>query len=281
MGKVHSVEKRTDIQCLLRSDREYSGIFGLVVLPSGNVMITDFHNRKIKTVHIDSGDVVGALTMTSEPSDVTFIGYSKAAVTLPNERKLQLLTVTDDDRYIALDHRINVDGRCVGIDWDHDTFLVSYDDPSQVQLISSGGIVLKTIRTDQRGSFIFRRPQGVAFARDKIHFYICDSETGEVMKVRRHDGIVMAINKEIYHPIGVVELPDENVLVAGKDTNAIHLLSPYLKGLNTVLSAVDGISRPRALCIRQRGNSRRWYDLIIGNRNGSVLTPYRFLFQPY
>ena len=281
MGKVHSIEKRNDNPALLQSDREYSGMFGLVVLPSGNVMITDYFNRKVKTVHVDSGNVVGALPMTSEPYDVTYIGYSKVTVTLPNERKLQVLHVTDDDRYIVLHHRIKVDGRCVGIDYDDDTYVVSFNDPPQIQLISSGGVVIRTIRTDQRGFFIFRSPHGVAFSRDRLYFYCCDTENQEIMKISRRDGIVIAMNNELYYPTGIVELPDENVLVTGRDTNAVHLLSPYLKTLKTVLSGVDGISRPRALCIRKRGDSRRWYDLLICNRNGSCLTPYRFLFQPY
>ncbi|XP_045182184.2 uncharacterized protein LOC123540920 [Mercenaria mercenaria] len=277
MGQVQSIEKRSDKKCLLRSDLDYCGIFGCIVLPSGNVIITDFYNRKVKTVNVDTGEVICSFMLTSGPSDVASIGETKVAVTLTDERKLQLLHVTEFDTYISLDYRIKVDGHCMGIDYDNDTFVVSFVNPPQVQLIHKDGIVLKTIVTDPSGYFIFRRPQSVCFSRDRNHFYCCDSENYEVMKIRRGDGQVVARNREIRQPTGVIELPDDNILVVGGDTNAVHVLPPDCKVQTTVLSAKDGIGRPRALCLRQKGN--RLFDLIISNQNGSILSQYRVLFH--
>lgn len=282
MGQIKSLTRQGDIPVLQQTDWDYSGIFGCVVLSTGNVMFTDYNNQKVKVINVEQGQIISSLALTSSPADVTTVQYTKAAVTLTDENRIQLLHVINRDTELSVDYSLRVSGKCVGIDFDFHRFVVSFIEPPKVQLINLQGVVLQTLQRDQRGYFLFERPLSVYLSRDRIHFYCSDAGKHEVLKIRTSDGTVEAVNYDIRRPMGLIELPDDNVLVVSCDperqwANAVHHLGPDLRVQKSVLSSAEGVNRPRALCLRQKGT--KLFDLILSNRNGSVLSEYRAIFK--
>lgn len=220
-------------------------ITSILVLSSNTVACTDWANNSVKIVDTRDDRITSECILTSQPWDVTSISNEQMAVTVTSEHKIQFLYKSR----LAKCHSIEVTGRCRGIAYSKDKLIVSYDDPSKVEVLNMCGRVLQCLKNDRNGSALFERPYYVTVSEDGDSIYVSDNEKHSVTRFT-FDGQLLSTYKdsELRCPRGLVVCRDGSLLVCSSHGHSVHLISSECCRLKIILRRKQGGEFCQALC---------------------------------
>jgi hypothetical protein len=133
-------------------DKNACMITGMTLLSPHLLIITDRENSAVKMVDIGGMSVLDQQCLDSKPRDVTSVSQNELAVTLPDNRTIQFISVSRNN--LKKKHTIKVDGNCYGISCRKDKMVVSFWISPKVQILLIDGTVLQTIQN----KIIFESP---------------------------------------------------------------------------------------------------------------------------
>ena len=107
-----SVTQMPDIDMEITGDNRTPWITGLVFLPPTTLIAIYRDNSALKTVDTTSNVVKSQLTFTGNPWDITLLPVDQAAVTIPEEKEIQIISTKDGFSYLT---SIHFNGSCYGI----------------------------------------------------------------------------------------------------------------------------------------------------------------------
>ncbi|KAJ8316508.1 hypothetical protein KUTeg_006522 [Tegillarca granosa] len=246
----------------------------VAVLEDGTPVITDFHNKKVKAFSA-AGSVMGQVTVPSWPHGIVDVSSRELAVTLPELATIVFTIVQDSSMRIR--KRIRTAKQYRGISCD------AISDPNNPCLVASccasgnqsvdiltlDGVIINTFREDYRseGHLLFSWPyyvttnnQGDIIVSDcqARNGVICLSRTGKV----KYDQLLP--DNVVRDPRGICTDRHGNLLLADKVGNAVHCLGTDGMYQSVLLTSVDGLDRPIAVCLSPYGH------LIVTQENGDI-----------
>jgi hypothetical protein len=130
-------------------DKYCSNITGLCKISDSYLIAADNTNKSIKLIDIER-NLISVVNLKDEPFDVVLLENNMAATTMPNARKIQLLSTTKDNQ-LSLSSQISVPGNCYGIAFRKPDIVVRCTE--NIHVIGLNGIVVNTIPITTRGCF--------------------------------------------------------------------------------------------------------------------------------
>ncbi|XP_060602580.1 uncharacterized protein LOC132755701 [Ruditapes philippinarum] len=210
-----------------KSDKKECNITGIAMIAPMKIIVADNYNNSIKMIDVETKSVITETILSSQPNDVITIPGNKLAVTLTNEKCIQLLSHTEAE--LSLDRRIAVGEYCNGVAYCQNKYVVSCWASKKIIIINHEGDIL-----NDRGSLArFYGPVRVSVSNDEKFLYISDTDSENNGKVVQIDweGNVKSISNdsECKVPFGLQMLEDDTALVCYGDSNTILRLSSSLK----------------------------------------------------
>jgi DNA-binding beta-propeller fold protein YncE len=190
--------------------------------------------------------------LSSQPNSVITIPGNKLAVTLINEKCIQLLSHNEAE--LSLDQRIDVREKCNGLAYFQNKFVVSCWLSKKIIIINHEGDILNVLGSPA----MFYGPVRVSVSNDEKFLYVSDTDFEINSKTVKIDWEGNVINKfkdsRCKSPLALHILEDDTVLVCYRDSNTILRLSSSLKRCDIIGLETANIYFPTAVtyCDREQ-----------------------------
>ncbi|KAH3753590.1 hypothetical protein DPMN_188230 [Dreissena polymorpha] len=226
-------------------------IFGICIMPSDQVIVTDYHNKKVKLLN-QQYNVSSYCDVSGMPWDICQITSSEVAVTL--NKDVQFISINNGNlvsgRKISLQHAV------YGIAH-HNGVLYITSGTALYHYNMTGTLVKKLFEEAGGSSTVFYC--AVSPAGDKI--YVTNTRQHKLLTLAT-DGTLIStfMDPELQNPRGVHVTPAGQVLVCGCiSENVIQVDREGKKKLATLASQRDGLSSPGSVCY-----NTNTHQLIVG-----------------
>ncbi|XP_060568467.1 uncharacterized protein LOC132727072 [Ruditapes philippinarum] len=230
-------------------DKTICWITGMTLLISELLIITDYNNNVVKMVDTSSQSVSDQLQLDSGPWDITTVSGTELAVTLPNKQTIQFISISSNK--LIKEQTLNVFGQCHGISCYQGKLVVSFLNPTKLQILDMNGTILNI-----GGQNIFNRPENIHFGGKNIFkwpeyiqcnrnsIYVSDKGI-KTVTILNWQGDVIGSYSGTSCPVGMSLSDDGTVFVCDRVRNVIEEISSYYSTGKVVLQY---LKRPVAVC---------------------------------
>lgn len=238
---------KDEVKVNSKTDKKDCYITSIIDITGNMVACADWANNSVKLVDTSAGQVISDIQLTSQPWDITSVSGDQLAVTITSENRIQYLNI--NDQQLSKGQSIDVAGRCRGIAYNRENFIVSYDDPSKVEILNTYGKVLRCLKSDKMGNPLFERPYYVVVTENGDSVYVSDNEKHCVTRLT-FDGQIIGVYKdtELRCPRGLVVCRDGSLLVCSSHGHSVHLISSECNRMKIMLRRKEGGEFCQAIC---------------------------------
>ncbi|XP_053389113.1 uncharacterized protein LOC128552118 [Mercenaria mercenaria] len=253
-------------------------ITGIGVFPSGEIIMVDMTNRKIKLFSKDF-DFLSQVKLDTIPQDISVspVNVSDAYFTKPFSKE-GIQKVTMSDGKLTLKESFWTNGTNRGITCTKNGILTSVQDGRyhdldinhfKIDLLDYEGKVLQSVSTDSNGSRLFKLP-----------LYFTVNNTGKQMIVAdciKHFSYVVSVDMtgkikfkyegmsgNLVTPRGLTIDDEDNIYVTEWERHNVYVLSPAGKRLQVLFThqelleeGLDGLNKPYQLCFYKEGDVKK------------------------
>jgi len=232
---------------LSSSEEERCAIYDMTVVSTQRLMVIDGKHDSVLLVDSHSGEEVARVNVPGKPYGVCMVRQDCAAVTIGG-KKVQFIDVkhmkTDT---LTLGTRINVGGNAFGIKALDNRLVVTFNDPSAVEVITMQGLTLHRIDKTSTGRKLFDKPWYVAVSSDNSRVFVSDWIVNTIIILDAQLQLIAAFSQVVLNsPGGIISLNEDQLLVSGQLPHAVILLQVSSGRMSAILGEEDGIDWPRA-----------------------------------
>ncbi|KAH3881398.1 tripartite motif-containing protein 2-like [Dreissena polymorpha] len=229
-------------------DERCAELTGGTFLPDDRLMLVDTANEKLK-LFTPEGDLLCEFELSSAPWDITCVPGGMAAVTLPVEKKIMMVSGLND--CITPIEQFSTTGACYGIAYSYHAkeLVVTCDTPGDgmtvVKVISLSGEEVRTISVGEDGKSLISRPSYVATNPFNADVYVSDDCNNTVIGITMN-GEFRFRHNEMYLrlPVGIAADNHGCVYVCGNGSGDIYQMS---RDGQRIRLLCDGLPHPRAI----------------------------------
>ena len=200
------------------TDRRHCWVVDIAVLPSSNLLVADGGNQSVKLVDVLTGCLLSQVQLPGRPCRLCLLPGDRAAVSQPDEKVIQIMSVSTDQ--LNLLDRVNVEGRCTGLAYMNNIFIVGFNDKPCVASISIKGQLLKSVSEDNTGNAHFKNPGHICVTteNDSPIIYITDWSTRTITRLSEQLEVLQTYKVPTENvPYGLAAAGGGQLLVRGRD----------------------------------------------------------------
>ncbi|XP_052816147.1 E3 ubiquitin-protein ligase TRIM71-like isoform X3 [Mya arenaria] len=256
-------KKDADINVRMTRDKETCWIISSALISPGLLLLADLKNYCVKLVDLSNRTVTSRLQLPGQPLDVCVLADDQAAVTIFKKSMIQLLSTKGGQ--LSRGKEIKVSPECRGITSYNNRLYVLYASNPRIEVMTLDGHILSTFQTDD-GRQLFKEPYyPTVSASTPPTLYVSDVGTNTVLQLSL-DGKVMREyrDKQLIRPESVVEVGPGQIIVCGRDSHNVLLLTERDGKMTEILGQKDGLTQPfsvtfcphtRAIVVGMRDNN--------------------------
>ena len=241
-------------------------------MPGGEIVSCDHDNRKLK-LSDSSDEYKSSLILDDSPWDISVVNITTVIVTLPHSEQLQYVEVIPrltSGRVLQLE----LDTEFWGVHVIRDKIFTTCRNFSReldVRVLDLDGNLLQQLGINQDGSFMFTKLLFITVSPSEEKVFISDSDKHTVtcMKMNNHV-IYQYTDNEMKVPTNIVCDGADNILVCGRDSGNVQVITEEGKKHCNLLSSRDGLKWPNSISYREIDDT-----LIVG----CDYSDYVFLFK--
>ena len=260
-----TIQSQKQVHGKISDDGPKPRITGIAVMPTGEAVLCDFQNFKLKL--LDSSDaIITSLKLNNRPYDVSVVDDKTVIVTLPGSTQLKYIQVFPQ---LAHGRVLKLDTMCWGV---HVTcgkiFTSCHNEPvhGEVRILDLDGNLLQQLGVNQDGSFLFRRPCHITVSPSGKKLFVSDYDNDTVTCMTMDNHVIYQYRDvEMMGPRGLYCDSGNNILVCGQDLNNVQLITADGKKHGTLASSKDGLVEPTSLSYRDSDDK-----LIVGMYNPKI-----------
>lgn len=267
-----SLERTGQIFVRVPTDKRNCWITGMTCLEKNRLACADHNNKSVKLVDVKQGTVINQVRFEHSPRDVAAIYNYQLAVTMGQEKKIEILMQDG----LKKSYDIVVDGHCSGIAHRDRLLYVSYIDPPKVEVLYLEGQVWQRYTKDNFGVHMFNTPRYLDVTMNnsyESYITVSDWRTNYIrqikLDVRKHRD-----KNDIGGYNAVVVLPDESLLVCGENHKVCHISADLTRSRTLLMDSGDGIANPDAMCFNAENNK-----LFLSNRLPGYHSDNIFMYE--
>ncbi|XP_052815505.1 uncharacterized protein LOC128242405 isoform X2 [Mya arenaria] len=236
-------KNEADINVRAPQDQETCIITGLTLLSPGLFLLTDHGNSCAKLVDATTRAVTSRLELPGKPWDVCALPGDQAAVILPYESMIQLMSTKEGQ--LSRGKEIKISPGCHGIAYNNNRLYVSYVSNPRIEVMTLDGHIISTFQTVD-GRQIFQCPIYLTVsASTPPTMYVSDSTAHTVLQLSL-DGKLLREHrdKKLKYPFSIVEVGPGQLLVCGNRSQNVMLLTERDGKMAEILGQKDGLTKP-------------------------------------
>ncbi|XP_045183946.2 uncharacterized protein LOC123542273 [Mercenaria mercenaria] len=252
-NKFESLLRKPVCHINIKADGDKKSCYatGLAFLSCDQLAIADKANRNVKIVDVNRDKVISEITLSSSPRDITVIPPDQLAVTLRDEKMIQLLSTASG---LTKTSQIKTDGTCRGIHYDNGNLIVTFDNLTnpRIEVLNLKGKTLSSFRCNSEEDFLFTEPKCIGVSPDTKQIYVTDLVKVSLYRLTKN-GDVSAVAKGRRF-MGVAVSGGGSVFATSKSSDLVVKYEDDLSNERVVLNENDGIRGPIALAVDHAKN---------------------------
>ena len=243
------------INVKLQSDARDACISGSTFLPSGELVLCDYYNQKLKLLD-KSLQMKESIDVPGMPCDVAPVNQHQVIVTFPNEKYLQFIQVTPS---LALGHKVDLGMECRGLTVSRESIYISLADSGEwkigiYDLTGKQKLMIGPYRYND-GKLLFKQPYYIDVLNDE-KIFVSDveykSNTSTVYCLESNGNVLYSIsNPSFKRCTGVGVDENENVLLCDMRSHIVFLITRDGKEVREFLTEKDGLYQPYTTSFRR------------------------------
>lgn len=214
-------------------------ISGCTILPDGQILIADYRGKCQLMQYGKQGTSYLAISVSGNPFDLTLIDTERVGISYGHAGYIEILNISTR----KVEKSIELDDCCCGISY-HDEKLYVVVDNHGIVVVNLEGNFINTISIDLTDVADVEK---ITIKRDRIYYtnfkkdiVKCCTLAGDEIWSFHDDSVKIAL--------GIAVDSNGNVLVLGKCSNNLIVISRDGKTSKTLLTVSDGLDTPRAIC---------------------------------
>ena len=250
-----AVDSSHQVNIKMSSDSKCPYITGCTFMPDGGVVLCDCDNSSLKLLS-DTFTVKERLQLDFPPWDVSPVNGSNVMVTVPGEKKLQLIQIMPS---LKPGRYIKVDRHCCGVQVVEDLIYVTCHNISgegEVLVLDMNGTVTHRLGQPGKKPRMFSSPRYITVCPSTRKMFISDCGTSSVSCLMSDGTVVYQYKDEkLRKPTGVCVDGGGNVIVCGYFSHNVQVIRADGTKCCTLLTSLDVVSGPCSVAYRQPDNA--------------------------
>ena len=244
---VESAELLDSFDVRTRDDKETCRIHDMCISPDGNIVMTDYNNKRIKKVN-NSYKVVSSLILEDNPACICRVDESLMAVTLINKKKVQFVSQNSP---MKLEQSFRVGDRCRGIACKDELIYVSCggskkrkEGVGHLEVYNASGSMVASYYDNIEYPLYISAPTWAP------QVYISDQRRGVVVfdkDIILRD-FVLSETPSYDEPQGICWLNENTLCLTCYKSNTVVQVLRDGSVKKVLLTKIDGIENPYSLC---------------------------------
>ena len=252
------IQSQKKVNVKLSDDRLTPGMTGLAVMATGEIVLCDNSNVKLKL--LDNIEALkDSLKLKAHPWDIAVVDTKAVIVTLPGDKQLQYIEVFPR---LTPGRVLQLDKHCWGVHVTGDKIFTScHNKPGkgEVRILDLEGNLLQQLGINRDGSFLFTYPCFVTVSPSEEKIFVSDMYGNSVTCITMDNGVVYKYrDNEMRSSFGLYCEGGDNILVCGKSSKNVQVITANGKKRCDLFSPREGLE---PLCINYR---ERVDTLIVG-----------------
>ena len=254
-SKIQSQKK---VNVKLPDDGSTPRITGLVVMATGEIVLSDYYNYKLKLV--DSSDVLqDNLKLNAGPWDISIVDTKTVIVTLPSAKQLQYIDVFPRQTPGRV---IQLDKKCYGVHVTGNKIFTScHNSPGEgeVRILDLDGNLLQQLGINRDGSFLFTSSCYITVSPTEKKIFVSDTDGNSVTCMTMDNDVVYKYrDNEMRSSFGLYCDGGDNILVCGQSSKNVQVITADGKKHCDLVSPKEDL-QPLSINYRERDDT-----LIVG-----------------
>ena len=254
------------INIQVQSDAKDARITGSAFLPSGELVLCDSSNKKLKLLD-KSLQMKKSIDVPGRPWDVAPVDQHQVIVTFLLEKYLQFIQVTPS---LALGHKVDLGMECWGVAVSRESIYISLADSGECKIgiydLTGKQKLMISPHSCNDGTLLFKQPYLIDVLNDEKIFvsdidYI--SNTSTVYCLESNGNVLSTIsNPSLKWCRGISVDENENLLVYDRLSHKVFLITRDGKEVREFLTEKDGLYMPYTTSFRRSDGT-----LVVGCGN--------------
>ena len=250
-----SVTAGNKINVNSQSGAVYAFISGSAFLPSGELILCDRNNKKLKLLD-KSLQMKESIDVSGGPWDVAPVDQHQVIVTVPFEKYLQFIQVTPS---LALGHKVDLGMECMGVAVSRESIYVPLADSGEWKIgiydLTGKQKVMISPHSCNDGTLLFKQPYYIDVWNDEKLFVSEKddrSNTSTVYCLESNGNVLYSIsNPSFKRCLGISVDENENLLVCDWKSHKVFLITKDGKKVREFLTEKDGLYQPYTTSFRR------------------------------
>lgn len=240
-------------ESLIFFDGDKKRVTSCSILQNGHIIIADCWEKERIMEYDEQGCYVQYIPCSDKPYYLTLIDSDRIAVTFLSKGYIDIINLNTKHA-----QKIQIGGSCRGISYQQCKLYVVEQEKGIVVLDLAGKII----------NTIFMNTQNIyeiATAKDRIYYTNTRTNAIHCLNIIGKE-IWVYKDKSVICPEGLAVTIDQDVFVAGCDSNNLSILKQNGSKRDILLTETDGLIKPRAIYY----NKDRKELLVCNERNGKA-----------
>ena len=254
----------------LSDDEEKPWISGCCFMPSGDLVLCDYENSKLKLLD-RTFKVKDSLSLNDSPWSLCVIDNSNVIVTLPATKQLQFVQLVP---HMKAGRVIQLDKRCWGVAVaDNEIYVSCYNDlgEGEVRVLDLSGNLKRKLGVDKDRSYQFQRPHYLTVSTTGKKIFVSDWVTS-VISCMTPDGNIIYEYKDgdLRNPKALFVDAGDNIFVCDRYSDNAQVITADGRKYGALISAADGLRYPYSIALRESDNT-----LVVGCLSNNNIFCYK------
>ena len=250
-----SVTAGNKINVKLQSDAYDAFISGSTFLSSGELVLCDYDNNKLKLLD-KSLQMKESIDVSRGPWDVAPVNQHQVIVTFPYGKYLQFIQVTPS---LALGHKVDLGTECRGVIVSRESVYLSFVDSGECKIgmydLTGKQKLMISPYSYNDGKLMFKKPDYIDVLNDeKIVVSDLDdiSNTSTVYCLESNGNVIYTVSNPSFKRCrGISVDENENLLLCDKTSHKVFLITKDGKEVREFLTEKDGLHKPYTTSFRR------------------------------
>ena len=262
-----SVTARNQVNVKVQSDTFDADITGSAFLPSGQLILYDGNNNKLKLLD-ENLQMKESIDLPEAPWDIAVVNQHQVIVTFLLQQNLQFIQVTPS---LALGHTVNLWMECRGVTVSHESIYISFSESGEGKIGIYDLTGKKKRIIDQYngkdGKVLITLPFYIAVSNDEKLFVSDRSSPPTVYCLESSGNVLYTVSNPLFKDCSGISVDEnENLLVCDWRSHKVFLITKDGKEVREFLTEKDDVCHPYTVSFRRSDGT-----LVVGGSHNSIL----------